>query len=138
MGLLGAAWWYASSYRVTDWASYQMGSLAFKGTTYIGFALYILGVLLLGRATWRSKAVPQASLILLLIIPAALPLMISFPMLFDFGAIPADMPMGLAQLERVPRGGVYVVGLAWLLLGGWLLTRLGRTNIHRNTTAAAG
>jgi hypothetical protein len=136
-GLLGAAWWYTSSYRLTDWASYQMGSLAFKGTTYIGFILYILGVLLLGLATWRSKAVTKVSLLLLLIIPSALPLIITFPMLFDFRAIPTDMPLGLALLNSVPRGGVYVVGLAWLLLGGWLVTRLGRANARPDTTARA-
>ncbi len=138
-GILGAAWWYTSPYDAPAFrASHATGSLVFKGTTYIGFILYTLGVLLLGVAAWRSKAVPQGSLILLLIIPAALPLMIALPMLFDFRAIPTDMPMGLAQLDRVPRGGVYVVGLTWLLLGAWLLTRLGGTNIHRNTTAAAG
>ncbi len=138
-GILGAAWWYTSPYDAPAFrTSHATGSLVFKGTTYIGFILYILGVLLLGLATWRSKAVPKVSLSLLLIIPAALPLMIALPMLFDFRAIPTDMPMGLAQLDRVPRGGVYVVSLAWLLLGGWLLTRLGGTNIHRNTTAAVG
>jgi hypothetical protein len=139
IGILGAAWWYTSPYDLLVYGDiHQIGSLMLKGTTYIGFILYVLGVLLLAVATWRSKAVPQGPLILLLIIPAALPLMIALPMLFDFGTIPTDMPMGLAQLDRVPRGGVYVVGLAWLLLGGWLLTRLGGTNIHRNTTAAAG
>jgi len=139
LGILGAAWWYTSPYDAPAFrTSHATGSLMLKGTTYIGFILYVLGVLLLAVATWRSKAVTKAPLILLLIIPAALPLMIALPMLFDFGTIPTDMPMGLAQLDRVPRGGVYVVGLAWLLLGGWLLTRLGGTNIHRNTTAAAG
>jgi hypothetical protein len=138
IGLLGAAWWYTSPYDALALRTiHATGSLMLKGTTYIGFILYVLGVLLLGLATWRSKAVPQVSLILLLIIPAALPLIIAFPMLFDFSAIPTDMPLGLALLNHIPRGGVYVVSLAWLLLGGWLVTRLGRTNARPDTTAQA-
>jgi hypothetical protein len=136
--ILGAAWWYTSPYDLLAYGDIrQIGSLMLKGTTYLGFSLYVLGVLLLGVATWRSKAVPQVSLILLLIIPAALPLIMAFPMLFDFSAIPTDMPLGLALLNHIPRGGVYAVGLAWLLLGGWLVTRLGRTNARPDTTAQA-
>jgi hypothetical protein len=139
LGISGAAWWYTSPYDALAFRTiHATGSLMLKGTTYIGFSLYVLGVLLLAVATWRRLAVPKVPFILLLILPAALPLIIAFPLLFDFRAIPTDMPLGLAQLNRVPRGGVYAVDLAWLLLGGWLLTRLGRTNIHRNTTAAAG
>jgi hypothetical protein len=136
IGILGAAWWYTSPYdRLAYGDIHRIGSLMLKGTTYIGFILYVLGVLLLAVATWRSKAVPQVSLILLLIIPAALPLIMAFPMLFDFSAIPTDMPLGLALLNHIPRGGVYAVGLAWLLLGGWLVTRLGRTKARPDTTA---
>ena len=137
-GILGAAWWYTSPRDLLAYGDvHQTGSLMLKGTTYVGVILYVLGVLLLGVATWRSEAVTKVSLILLLIIPSALPLIMAFPMLFDFGAIPTDMPLGLALLNHIPRGGVYVVGLAWLLLGGWLVTRLGRTNARPDTAAQA-
>jgi hypothetical protein len=138
IGILGAAWWYTSPYDLLAYGDiHQTGSLMFKGIAAIGVSLYILGVLLLGVATWRSKAMTKVPLILLLIIPAALPPMMAFPMLFDFRAIPTDMPLGLAWLNHIPRGGVYTLSLGWLLLGGWLVTRLSRTKVHPNTTAQA-
>ncbi|MEK7326168.1 MAG: hypothetical protein AAB217_13010, partial [Chloroflexota bacterium] len=103
------------------------GTLWFNMVVYLGLVLYFAGVLWLGVAVRRSKVpLDLASLALLVLIPSALPLMwmLLLPIWFGFRIIPAGLTFALYNLGDIYKYEVYAVGLVWLLLSGWLVTRL--------------
>ncbi|MBI5828128.1 MAG: hypothetical protein HZB20_00980 [Chloroflexi bacterium] len=103
------------------------GTLWFNSVVYLGLFLCLAGALWLGVAARRSKVpLDLASLALLVLIPSALPLMwmLLVPIWSGFRILPAGLSVALYDLGDIYKYEVYAVGLAWLLLGGWLVTRL--------------
>ncbi|MBI3243123.1 MAG: hypothetical protein HYZ49_12590 [Chloroflexi bacterium] len=103
------------------------GTLWFNMVVYLGLFLCLAGALWLGVAVRRSKVpLDLASLALLVLIPSALPLMwmLLLPIWFGFRILPAGLSVALYDLGDIYKYEVYAVGLVWLLLGGWLVTRL--------------
>ncbi len=103
------------------------GTLWFNIVVYLGLFLCLVGALWLGVAARRSKVpLDRASLALLVLIPSALPLMwmLLLPIWFGFRILPAGLSFALYNLGDIYKYEVYAVGLIWLLLSGWLVTRL--------------
>lgn len=103
------------------------GTLWFNSVVYLGLFLCLAGTLWLGVAARRSKVLlDRASLALLVLIPSALPLMwmLLLPIWFGFRILPAGLSFALYNLGDIYKYEVYAVGLVWLLLSGWLITRL--------------
>ncbi len=103
------------------------GTLWFNMVVYLGLFLCLAGALWLGVAARRSKVpLDLASLALLVLIPSALPLMwmLLLPIWFGFRILPAGLSFALYDLGDIYKYEVYAVGLVWLLLSGWLVTRL--------------
>ena len=104
------------------------GKQWFNGVIYLGLFLCLVGALGLGVAARRSKVpLDRASLTLLVLIPSALPLMwmLLLPIWFGFRILPAGLSFALYDLGDIYKYEVYAVGLVWLLLSAWLVTRLG-------------
>ncbi len=53
--------------------------------------------------------------------------MVMSPLLFGFRYNPVSLPFGLYDMSTPQAVAVYTFGFVWILLGGWLVTRLGRT-----------
>lgn len=103
------------------------GTLWFNMVIYLGLFLCLAGALWLGVAARRNKVpLDLASLALLVLIPSALPLMwmLVLPIWFGFRIIPAGLSLTLYTVADINKYEIYALGLAWLLLGGWLATRL--------------
>lgn len=103
------------------------GTLWFNVVIYLGLFICLAGALWLGAAARRSKALlDRASLALLVLIPSALPLMwmLLLPIWFGFRILPAGLSFALYNLGDIYKYEVYAVGLVWLLLSAWLVTRL--------------
>jgi len=97
----------------------------FNVVVYLGLFLSIVGALWLGVASRRSKVpLDLATLALLVLVPSALPLMWMLPTWFGFRIIPAGLSFGLYNLDDIYKYEVYAIGLVWLVLGSWLVTRL--------------
>jgi hypothetical protein len=103
------------------------GQQWFNVIIYLGLLLCLAGVLWLAVAARRNKVLlDRVSLALLVLIPSALPLMwmLLLPIWFGFRILPAGLSVALYDLGDIYKYEVYAVGLVWLLLGGWLVTRL--------------
>jgi hypothetical protein len=103
------------------------GTLWFNIVVYLGLFLCLAGALWLGVAARRSNVpLDLASLALLVLIPSALPLMwmLLLPIWFGFRIVPAGLSFGLYNLADIYKYQIYAVGLVWLLLSSWLVTRL--------------
>lgn len=88
----------------------------------IGMVGYVGGLLVLYFSARRSGALPEpAEVLLLTILPVAMPLTIMLPVLS------ATRPMtplyGFPVVWALPQALVLGAGLAWLLLSAWLVTR---------------
>ena len=122
-GILGYYWQIA--------AIVGPGKEWFNSVVYLGLFLCLAGALWLGVAARRSKVpLDLASLILLALVPSALPLMwmLLLPIWFGFRILPAGLSVALYALGNIYEYEVYAVGLVWLLLGVWLVTRLSTFN----------
>lgn len=107
------------------------GKLWFNGVAYLGLFLCLAGALWLGAAARRSKVpLGMASLILLALVPSALPLlwMLLLPIWSGFRIVPAGLSVALYDLGDIYEYEVYAIGLVWLMLGSWLVTRLSTLN----------
>jgi hypothetical protein len=89
---------------------------------YVAILVYLLGLVLLYRAAWRSGVLPDIpGLILLGILPMAIPLIFVMP--FITWKWPVSQLYGIPALWVIPDGVSLAAGLVWLLLSSWLVTR---------------
>jgi hypothetical protein len=126
-GYLGSFWWQAS---VHPYQFYVSGSypwawgLLIRALTYLGMLVYLGGMGLLALAASQRKVLPgRLDFILLALIPLALPLMGTAPMLFNFSYNPLSMPYEISGLRNMPLALLYTLGGFWLLVGCWLVSR---------------
>ena len=71
----------------------------------------------------RRERREKAASALLALVLLAVPTVSVLPLVYNFRSIPEGWPLGLAVLNGLPRGLIYAVGAAWLLLSGWLASR---------------
>ncbi len=89
---------------------------------YIAILVYLLGLILFYLAAWRSGVLPDIPEIILLgILPMAIPLMFVLP--FITWKWPVSQLYGIPALWLIPDGASFAAGLVWLLLSSWLVTR---------------
>jgi len=121
VGNLGSFWLNTLSH-VTSYALRpypQIGGQMFTVMTYLGVLIYLFGSLCLVIAALRKGApLGRVASVLLILIPLGLPLAIMLNSLHSgwFRTVRAN---------DISRSLIYAAGLAWLLLGGWLVTRPG-------------
>lgn len=96
------------------------------GLAYLGLVLYWFGAFRVVRLSRQSQGTPSMLVsILLVLIPAFLPMFAMYPAWFGLVAVPPQAPFGFLHLERV-RYLAYGVGLAVLVAGGWLAAQLNK------------
>ena len=126
-GYLGSFWWQASEHPSQFFisGSFPWGwGVLIKALTYLGMLVYLGGMGLLAVAATRRKVLPgRLDFLLLALIPLALPLIGTAPMLFNFSYSPPSMPYEIGGLRSMPLALVYVLGGLWLLAGCWLASR---------------
>jgi len=117
-GNLAAFWWYASG----RWSTIHptWGDLVSGVPAYLGVAMYTIAVLVLVVKARRRSLHRNASSVLLALVLLVLPAMSVLPMLYGLRSIPRYWPLGLSLLNDVPKGLVGAIGVAWLLVSGWL------------------
>jgi hypothetical protein len=125
-GYLGSFWWQASvhpsQFYVSDSYPWTWGFLI-KALIYLGMLVYLAGMGLLALAATQRKVLPgRLDFILLALIPLALPLMGTAPMLFNFSYNPLSMPYEIGGLRNMPLALLYILGGFWLLIGCWLVS----------------
>ena len=126
-GYLGSFWWQASMdpslYYVSGSFPWVWG-VWIRALTYLGMLVYLAGMALLAVAASQRKVLPgRLDFILLALIPLALPLMGTAPLLFNFSTNPPSMPYEIGGLRSIPIALVYVLGTLWILVGCWLAAR---------------
>jgi hypothetical protein len=114
VGNLGDQWLLMGPGRA---AYFKLGDLLFAGGTTLGVLIYILGSVLLGIAVLQNKVLPGRMALLLLIFP------------------PLNILLILWGSQYIPSGLTFVIGLGWLLLGGWLATHKSVNNLSLDTAA---
>jgi uncharacterized Tic20 family protein len=88
----------------------------------LGLVIYILGLFVLYRGAQFVQGVRAwAERLLLVLLPLALPLALCMP--FIEWTRPVSNLYGFPQLWQLPRVWVLSLGLLWLVLSVWLLTR---------------
>ncbi len=103
---------------------------ALGGIINIGLVGYATGLIMLYWSAWRSGTLPDlVALILLPILPAAIPLMFVLPFLTSTWGV--SQLYGIPLLWDLPQSLILGAGLAWLLLSAWLVTRGQGTSIRR-------
>jgi len=126
-GYLGSFWWQAamdpSLYYVSGSFPWVWG-VWIRALTYLGMLVYLTGMALLAIASSQRKTIPgRLEFILLALIPLALPLMGTAPLLFNFSTNPPSMPYEIDGLRNMPLALVYILGALWILTGCWLAAR---------------
>ena len=126
-GYLCSFWWQAamdpSFYYVSGSFPWVWG-VWIRALTYLGMLVYVTGMALLALAATRRKLLPgRLDFILLALIPLALPLMGTAPLLFNFSTNPPTMPYEIGGLRSIPIALVYALGALWILVGCWLASR---------------
>jgi hypothetical protein len=120
MGSLGTFWLTTMS---SLWLYHQKGTRLFTVTIFLGVLVYLSGSLSLLVLTRRKGSLlSKATPFLAIIVPLGLPLVIML------NAIPFSTLAGAHPVRSIPKGVVYGAGLAWLSVGGWLVTlsRIGK------------
>ena len=91
----------------------------------LGAVIFIIGVVKLLRAAWLEGMLTDQRIIALYIFVAlGMPLMFMFPMFDSRKYALTNMPFGLFYENKVPDILVYGIGILWLFLGGWLISKL--------------
>jgi len=126
-GYLGSFWWQAamdpSLYYVSGSFPWVWG-VWIRALTYLGMLVYLAGMALLALAASQRQVFPgRLSFLLLALIPLALPLMGTAPLLLNFSTNPPTMPLEIGGLRSLPLALVYTLGVFWLLVGCWLASR---------------
>jgi len=121
IGNITATSWYAMGLHT---ANHLLNGI-FAGLIIVGVLLYIGGLVTLLKAAQTAGVITDNKTIALFIFAAiGLPLLFMFPMFGMHRYAPTDLPFGLFYENNVPDVLVYGLSLLWLLLGGWLITRL--------------
>lgn len=114
-GLMRGTSGYPSGY---NWLTYT----ALERWIYASLGAYILGLAILYWSAWRSAALPDlVELVLLAILPVALPLTFALP--FITSTSPVSYVYGVPLLWDLPQSLILASGLVWLGLTAWLVTR---------------
>jgi hypothetical protein len=82
---------------------------------------YLVGLVILYWAAWRSSVMPDViEMVLLAILPMAIPLMFVLP--FITSKWPVSQLYGIPALWVIPETMILAAGLIWLLFSSWLVT----------------
>jgi hypothetical protein len=129
VGSLSYFWRYFAQGPLT---TLQSEALDLYGSQWPLGVLIVGGVVYLGGALWLCAAakrhdpafswVPAA---LLMAVPPLLPLVAALPDLFGYRLVLARQSLELFNLPDQAQYLIYATGVVWLLLGGWLVVRLG-------------
>jgi hypothetical protein len=127
-GYLGFLWWFASEdltyYFYVSGSFSLVSGVLIRCLTYLGMLVYLAGMALLAVAASQRGALPgRFDFILLALLPLALPLMGTAPLLFNFSTNPPTMPYEIGGLRSMPLALVYALGALWILAGCWLAAR---------------
>lgn len=88
----------------------------------LGIIIYIIGLFMLYRGAQFASGVHAWFVrLLLVVLPLAIPIALILP-LFSWTVSVSDL-YGIPQLWRLPHDLVYLLGVVWLLLSAWLITR---------------
>jgi hypothetical protein len=86
---------------------------------------YFTGVALVLRTAKRQGVLPDAiTRVLLGLVASVLPFTFLIQIFTSLRVLPTNLPFGLFSENAVPKLLYYGLGLLWLLLAAWLLTRL--------------
>jgi hypothetical protein len=125
VGNLGS-FWLTTLNRVTSHALRpypQIGAQMFAVMIYLGALMYLFGSLCLVVDALRKRALTsRVSSVLLILIPLGLPLAVML------NSLHSDWHR-IVRANDIPRSWVYAAALAWLVLGGWLVTRPGMSKL---------
>jgi hypothetical protein len=114
-GLMSGTNDYPAGYK---WLTYTV----LGRSIYAALGAYILGLAMLYWGARRSGVLPDlAELILLAILPVALPLTFALP--FITWTRPVSQVYGVPVLWDFPQSLILAAGLVWLALAAWLVTR---------------
>jgi hypothetical protein len=114
-GLMHGTSGYPSGYK---WLTYT----ALERWIYASLGAYILGLAMLYWGARRSGALPDlVEMVLLAILPVALPLTFALP--FITSTSPVSYVYGVPLLWDLPQSLILGAGLVWLALTAWLVTR---------------
>ena len=106
-----------NNYTGYGWLSYTLGR-----SIYLALGGYILGLAMLYWGARRSGALLDlVEMVLLAILPVALPLTFALP--FITSTSPVSYVYGIPLLWDLPQSLVLGAGLVWLALAAWLVTR---------------
>jgi hypothetical protein len=125
-GYLGSFWWQTA---MDPSLYYESGSFPWvwgvwiRALTYLGMLVYLTGMALLALSASRQQVLPgKLDFILLALIPLALPLMGTAPLLFNIINKPPALPYEINGLRNVPIALIYTLGALWILAGCWLVS----------------
>jgi hypothetical protein len=104
----------------------RLSPVFFTGLAYFGIALYIIGSLWVVSTSRHVLGKPTLSVsILLVLIPALLPVLTMYPAWFGLVEVPPQVPFGFLHPERF-RYLAYLVSLITLGAAMWLAAQLGQ------------
>jgi hypothetical protein len=112
---LAAYWWFLTSSGVIKlvWGWEAAEGVWLRVPAYLALVFYLSGVVFLGAAVARTG--------LLIGEVASLCLVFALPIMPVIAALP--IVYGFCDIRTIPSVWVYVLGLPWLSLGIWLVTR---------------
>jgi hypothetical protein len=123
---LTASWWFGSGSMFIRIAWSREAAEGFQPSTlaYVAMLLCLSGVIFFGAALARTgTSIKEGGLLFLAFVLIAMPLILALPIAYN-----------LWDMRAINRVWGYVLGLPWLALGLWLVTR---RNVGRVSDAAA-
>jgi hypothetical protein len=118
-----ASWWFASGSGIIKliWGYGAAKGLWLNVLAYLAILFYFSGVVTLGTAVVQAGPVLEEIASLLLVFALIImPLIAALPIVYD-----------LWDIRTIPKIWGYVVGLPWLSLGTWLVTRRSTGRVSR-------
>jgi hypothetical protein len=86
-----------------------------------GLAMMLVGAIALGILSWRQSKLLSTALIFT---PLAMPLVAMFTTYFGYYIVPPGFSFEFARLADIHRYLILILGVLWLVLSGWTVTRL--------------
>jgi len=86
-----------------------------------GLVAIFAGAVCLAIPWWRQNKLLSMALILA---PLALPLVAMFSTYFGYYIVPVGFTFEFAMLSEIHKNLIFLIGIAWLLMSGWTVTRL--------------
>lgn len=129
IGQLSYWWWFSTGryFAIITNEVYLSGNTWPALLVKLSVPLTLWGALWLSALVWRAHKMEAA---LLAVVPVALPVALMLPIYFGNHVLPAGLSFEIADLSLAQKYAVFAVELIWLMLGGWLVTRLGRHSHH--------